>query len=275
MLHVTAKTANSKDSMRTDLCCLQSSTGTLEDPGLIPRCVDHLFEQLREDAANKTNCVSMIHVTYVEIYNDRFYNLLAGAATDDHAESLVLVSQRDRDKKIEIREHPIRGVYLSGGSGKLRVPVTSAAAVLSLIAKGTKMRQTSATQLNERSSRSHAVLTLEIESNDYSSSANSTTRDTSNGSDAVNGATRRASLADCVSVRMGKLQLVDLAGSERVTLSKAEGARLQEAQSINLSLTLLGDVLMSLSKVNKCTCYVANFIQSSVVVTIITRFIRC
>jgi Kinesin motor domain len=201
----------------------------------------------------------MIHVTYVEIYNDRFYNLLAGAATDDHAEPLVAVSQRDRDKKIEIREHPIRGVYLSGGRGKLRVPVTSAAAVLSLIAKGTKMRQTSATQLNERSSRSHAVLTLEIESNDYSSTSssisNSTTRDTTNGCDAVNGA-RRASLADCVSVRMGKLQLVDLAGSERVTLSKAEGARLQEAQSINLSLTLLGDVLMSLSKVNKYTCYV-------------------
>jgi Kinesin motor domain len=257
MPHLTAKTGNSKDSMQTDLCYLQSSTGTLEDPGLIPRCVDHLFEQLREDAANRTNCVSMIHVTYVEIYNDRFYNLLAGAAADDHAEPLVPVSQRDRDKKIKIREHPIRGVYLSGGSGKLRVPVTSAAAVLSLIAKGTKMRQTSATQLNERSSRSHAVLTLEIESNDYSSSAsssinNSTTRDTTtNGCDAVNGTTRRASLADCVSVRMGKLQLVDLAGSERVTLSKAEGARLQEAQSINLSLTLLGDVLMSLSKVSE------------------------
>jgi Kinesin motor domain len=234
-------------------------TGTPEDPGLIPRCVDHLFEKLREDAANKPNCVSMIHVTYVEIYNDKFYNLLAGAATDEHIEPIVPASQRDRDKKIEIREHPVRGVYLSGGSGKLRVPVTSAATVLSLIAKGTKMRQTSATQLNERSSRSHAVLTLEIESNDYSSSSsssnNGTTRDTSNGCDAVSNS-RRASLADCVSVRMGKLQLVDLAGSERVTLSKAEGTRLQEAQSINLSLTLLGDVLMSLSKVTMYTVYV-------------------
>ena len=47
---------------------------------------------------------------------------------------------------------------------------------------------------------------------------------------------------------MGKLHLVDLAGSERVSLSGAEGGTLLEAQQINLSLTVLGDVLSALSK---------------------------
>lgn len=125
---------------------------------------------------------------YVEIYNNVFHNLLEGA-NDSVAATTTAAEKQERTKasrlaadsnqqaslpppppstKIEVREHPSRGVFLSGGKG-LRVPVSSAAAVASLVSRGTKARRTAATGLNDRSSRSHAILILEIEAT-YSSS---------------------------------------------------------------------------------------------------------
>ena len=78
--------------------------------------------------------------------------------------------------------------------------------------RGNALRATGATNCNEHSSRSHAVLTLYVESRQGGSE-----------------------------VRLGKLHLVDLAGSERVSLSGAEGGTLVETQSINLSLAALGN----------------------------------
>lgn len=126
----------------------------------------------------------------MEIYNNVFHNLLDGAndsggggttttvaektentkasrlAADSHHQASSL-PQPPPSTKIEVREHPSRGVFLSGGKG-LRVPVSSAAAVVALVSRGTKARRTAATGLNDRSSRSHAILILEIEAT-YSS----------------------------------------------------------------------------------------------------------
>ncbi|KAL4592569.1 hypothetical protein LXL04_005569 [Taraxacum kok-saghyz] len=81
-------------------------------------------------------------------------------------------------------------------------------------------RAVGATALNERSSRSHSVLTVHVRGVDLETNA----------------------------ILRGNLHLVDLAGSERVDRSEATGERLKEAQHINKSLSALGDVIFALSQ---------------------------
>ncbi|CAL5433096.1 unnamed protein product [Camellia sinensis] len=99
-------------------------------------------------------------------------------------------------------------------------PVTSTADVLELMTIGLMNRSVGATALNERSSRSHSVLTVHVRGVDLETDA----------------------------VLRGSLHLVDLAGSERVDRSEATGDRLREAQHINKSLSALGDVVFALAQ---------------------------
>ncbi|KAG0532446.1 hypothetical protein BDA96_04G107800 [Sorghum bicolor] len=101
-------------------------------------------------------------------------------------------------------------------------PVDSTSHVIQLMQTGHNNRSMSATALNERSSRSHSVVTIHVQ-----------------GQDLKTGNTLR-----------GALHLVDLAGSERVDRSAVTGDRLKEAQHINKSLAALGDVIFSLSQKN-------------------------
>ena len=152
------------------------------ESGIIPRAVDLLFKILSE--SSKT---SMVFVTYVELHNNTFYDLLA----------------KDNSNKIDIRESSAddgKGVYLSGVERK---QVTSTDEVHNHVREGNKIRATATTNLNQRSSRSHALLTLEIETIAPSSAT---------------------------SVKMGKLNIVDLAGSERVQLSGVVGDALAEGE---------------------------------------------
>ncbi|CAM9689623.1 unnamed protein product, partial [Scytosiphon promiscuus] len=304
-------------------------SGTDENPGVLPRAVGLLFERLESDMAAGSEKAFMVFLTYVEIYNNVFHNLLEGVADGSSGkrknssnDTLMATERRNKtlhnaptapstplppppsSTKIEVREHPSRGVFLSGGEG-LRVPVSSASAVAALVARGTKSRRTASTGLNDRSSRSHAILILEIEAThsppsaaaaaaaaaaarggedcDADGSSRATTDVLSPSSLASSpappvgvggnpapcavgklrvgvgrgttrrvvggGRSRRRSIVECVSI--GKMQLIDLAGSERVSMSEVEGSSLVEAQNINLSLTLLGDVLSALSKYHR------------------------
>ena len=99
-----------------------------------------------------------------------------------------------------------------------RVTVRDAAHALEVMAEGASRRVSAETALNERSSRSHSVVTIYVEGVYVASGA------------------RVA----------GRLHLVDLAGSERVSRSEAAGDRLKEAQHINKSLSALGDVVAAL-----------------------------
>ena len=99
------------------------------------------------------------------------------------------------------------------------VKVTSMEKVESLLAKAMSLRSVAATQCNEHSSRSHFVFRLNIDGANQSLGQN------------VNGV----------------LNLVDLAGSERLSKSQATGDRLKETQSINKSLSALGDVIMAIN----------------------------
>ncbi|KAJ6375799.1 hypothetical protein OIU77_000710 [Salix suchowensis] len=101
-------------------------------------------------------------------------------------------------------------------------PVTSTSDVLELMDIGLKNRAVGATSMNERSSRSHSVVSIHVRGKDLPSGA----------------------------ALHGNLHLVDLAGSERVDRSEATGDRLREAQHINKSLSALGDVIFALAQKN-------------------------
>ena len=200
-------------------------SGDQRDPGIIPRTVGDIFDSIKATAAAQPDTMFLVRMSYVELYNNVFRNLLDWGLVEyseqvDEVEGDGGVYRTARSDRIEVRETKVAGVHLSGP--RLRAPVTSAANVLRLIAAGNQARAVGATNCNEHSSRSHAILTLYVES--------------------------RTGFDSASEVKMGKLHLVDLAGSERVSLSGAEGGTLVETQAINLSLATLGDVLSALSK---------------------------
>ncbi|XP_069769579.1 kinesin-like protein KIF15 [Narcine bancroftii] len=116
-----------------------------------------------------------------------------------------------------LRENIKTGVFIEG---VIEQVVMSAAEAYQVLSKGWQNRKVASTSMNRESSRSHAVFTLAVES-----------KETANG---------------LVNIRMSRLNLVDLAGSERQKDTQAEGLRLKEASSINLSLSCLGHVIMGL-----------------------------
>ncbi|KAG9352536.1 hypothetical protein JZ751_020950 [Albula glossodonta] len=172
--------------------------GVPENPGINQRALQLLFSEVSEKAPDWDFHIT---VSMVEIYNETLRNLLG----DNPSE------------KLDIKMCP-------DGSGQLYVPGLTEFAVQSVedinrvFDLGHMNRATACTNLNEHSSRSHALLIINV------SGFNSSTG-------------HRTS---------GKLNLVDLAGSERIAKSGAEGSRLREAQCINKSLSALGDVIHAL-----------------------------
>uniref|UniRef100_A0A3B5AH15 Kinesin-like protein n=1 Tax=Stegastes partitus TaxID=144197 RepID=A0A3B5AH15_9TELE len=172
--------------------------GVAEDPGINQRALRLLFSEVTEKAPDWDYKIS---VSMVEIYNETLRNLLGENPTD----------------KLDIKMNP-------DGSGQLYVPglteitVQSPEDINRVFELGHMNRATACTNLNEHSSRSHALLIISV------SGFNVTTGNRT----------------------QGKLNLVDLAGSERIGKSGAEGSRLREAQCINKSLSALGDVINAL-----------------------------
>ncbi|CAM6074937.1 unnamed protein product [Sphagnum tenellum] len=156
-----------------------------------------------------------IDVQMLEIYNEQVRDLLIMDGTQ---------------KKYPLEtDLPFLELFLNGmnvpDASMLRVRSTED--VVELMRVGQKNRAIGATALNERSSRSHSVLTVHVQ-----------------GRDLISGALLR-----------GSLHLVDLAGSERVDRSEATGDRLKEAQHINKSLSALGDVIAALAQKNSHVPY--------------------
>ncbi|XP_047249346.1 kinesin-like protein KIN-14F [Capsicum annuum] len=144
-----------------------------------------------------------VGVQMIEIYNEQVRDLLVidGA-----------------NRRLDIRNNSqLNGLNVPDAS---LIPVTCTQDVLDLMRIGQKNRAVGATALNERSSRSHSILTVHVR-----------------GKELVSGSTLK-----------GCLHLVDLAGSERVDKSEAVGERLKEAQHINKSLSALGDVISALAQ---------------------------
>ncbi|CAL8106513.1 unnamed protein product [Calicophoron daubneyi] len=178
---------------------MQGPPDVQEQRGIIPRAFDHVFETI----SVSQNTKFLVHASYLEIYNEDIRDLLG----------------RDTKAKLELKEHPEKGVYVSGLTMH---KVTSVEECSVIMGMGWKNRATAATLMNADSSRSHSIFTIYLEMVDHDP------------------------LLDADKLKAGKLNLVDLAGSERQSKTGASGDRFKEATKINLSLSALGNVISAL-----------------------------
>uniref|UniRef100_A0A8C3XV52 Kinesin family member 13B n=1 Tax=Chelydra serpentina TaxID=8475 RepID=A0A8C3XV52_CHESE len=177
--------------------------GTADQPGLIPRLCSGLFERAQKEENEEQSF--KVEVSYMEIYNEKVRDLL---------------DPKGSRQSLKVREHNVFGPYVDGLS---KLAVASYKDIESLMSEGNKSRTVAATNMNEESSRSHAVFKIILTHTLY---------------DVQSGTSGE---------KVGKLSLVDLAGSERATKTGAAGDRLKEGSNINKSLTTLGLVISALA----------------------------
>jgi centromeric protein E len=192
-----------------------SMQGTASSPGVIPLAITDIFSYIRETPSREF----LLRVSYLEIYNERIHDLLSMST----APGAGNVPQEE----IKLREDSKRGVYASPLKEEI---VQSPTQLLRVIARGDQARRTASTQFNARSSRSHAVVQIVVESRE---------RIPGNPS----GDSKRSGLPPG-GVRVSTLSLIDLAGSEKAAESKE---RRTEGSHINKSLLTLGTVIAKLS----------------------------
>jgi len=171
--------------------------GSESDRGLIPRICETMFQRMVEGTSYRTE------VSYLEIYNERVKDLL----------------QKNSSHNLKVREHPVQGPYVQDLSKHLVVEYRD---ILRLMEQGNNLRTTAATNMNDTSSRSHAIFTITFVQAGY--------------------------LEGMPHETESKIHLVDLAGSERANATGATGQRLKEGAHINKSLVTLGSVISALAE---------------------------
>jgi hypothetical protein len=182
--------------------------GTPENPGLIPRTCEDLFERI-EAAHNEDSSVAYnVRVSYFEVYNEHVRDLL------------VPVVPNTPPNYLKIRESPTEGPYVKDLT---EVPVRNIHEILRYMKIGDASRTVASTKMNDTSSRSHAVFTIMLKQIHHDMETDETTE------------------------RSSRIRLVDLAGSERAKSTEATGVRLREGSNINKSLATLGRVIAALA----------------------------
>ncbi|XP_053965545.1 kinesin-like protein unc-104 isoform X3 [Anastrepha ludens] len=172
--------------------------------GIIPMICKDLFNRIHDTETSELKY--SVEVSYMEIYCERVRDLL-----------------NPKNKgNLRVREHPLLGPYVEDLS---KLAVTDYQDIHDLIDEGNKARTVAATNMNETSSRSHAVFTIFF-----------TQR-------------RHDNMTDLTTEKVSKISLVDLAGSERADSTGAKGTRLKEGANINKSLTTLGKVISALAEI--------------------------
>lgn len=195
-----------------------SMQGTASSPGVIPLAITDIFSYIRETPSREF----LLRVSYLEIYNEKIHDLLSMPT----ANTVGGVAQQE---EIKLREDSKRGVYATPLKEEI---VQSPTQLLRVIARGDQARRTASTQFNARSSRSHAVVQIVVESRER----------LPGGTAGADGGKRSGMLPG--GVRVSTLSLIDLAGSEKAAESKE---RRQEGAHINKSLLTLGTVISRLS----------------------------
>jgi centromeric protein E len=192
-----------------------SMQGTANQPGTIPLAITDIFSYIRENPEREF----LLRVSYLEIYNEKIFDLLN--------QSTPGTQQED----IKLREDSKRGVYASPLKEEI---VQSPNQLLRVISRGDQARRTGSTQFNARSSRSHAVVQIVVESRErVSSHGGSPEKDA-----------RRSNKILPGGVLVSTLSLIDLAGSEKAADNKE---RRTEGSHINKSLLTLGTVIARLA----------------------------
>ncbi|OAX83763.1 hypothetical protein ACJ72_01878 [Emergomyces africanus] len=181
-----------------------SMMGYGEEAGVIPKICKDMFLRISALQSADKDLTCTVEVSYLEIYNERVRDLLNPTTKGN----------------LKVREHPSTGPYVEDLA---KLVVRSFQEIENLMDEGNKARTVAATNMNETSSRSHAVFTLTVTQKRHDAE---TTMDTE---------------------KVSRISLVDLAGSERATSTGATGARLKEGAEINRSLSTLGRVIAALA----------------------------
>ncbi|KAI1431527.1 hypothetical protein GGR50DRAFT_697925 [Xylaria sp. CBS 124048] len=226
----------------------------LDSIGVIPRAATELFEKLEGSPtprnANRNSMSQLraparysmqapaptkpaeknwqLKATYVEIYNEQLRDLLLPDNVGPHERGVV-----------NIREDTKGNILLTG---LRQVDINSAEDMMNALSFGSHIRQTDATAVNAKSSRSHAVFSLNLIQRKHKTQA-------------AQGGEKRYSVpleamsggGDSWVTTDSKLHFVDLAGSERLKNTGAQGERAREGISINAGLAALGKVISQLS----------------------------
>eukprot|EP01012_Entosiphon_sulcatum_P011932 TRINITY_DN1742_c0_g1_i1.p1 TRINITY_DN1742_c0_g1~~TRINITY_DN1742_c0_g1_i1.p1 ORF type:complete len:882 (-),score=153.75 TRINITY_DN1742_c0_g1_i1:61-2706(-) len=170
--------------------------GTEANPGVNFLTLQDLFRRI--DEAKREDLVYRVTMSYLEIYNENIRDLLTGSP-----------------QALDLQEDPEKGMRVQGLS---EATVRGTNDVMQLLVKGNQNRTQEATMANETSSRSHAVLRVTVEREDFQQKE----------------------------LRISKLSLIDLAGSERAARTQNQGQRLVEGANINRSLLALGNCINAL-----------------------------
>uniref|UniRef100_A0A8C8YYF8 Kinesin-like protein n=1 Tax=Prolemur simus TaxID=1328070 RepID=A0A8C8YYF8_PROSS len=163
---------------------MEGVRGDPEKRGVIPNSFDHIFTHI----SRSQNQQYLVRASYLEIYQEEIRDLLS----------------KDQTKRLELKERPDTGVYVKDLSSFVTKSVKEIEHVMNV---GNQNRSVGATNMNEHSSRSHAIFVITIECSEV-------------GLDGEN------------HIRVGKLNLVDLAGSERQAKTGAQGERLKEEKKM-------------------------------------------
>ncbi|XP_060806245.1 kinesin-like protein Klp68D [Amyelois transitella] len=172
--------------------------GTPSDEGIIPRTFHHIWAHIENTAS--PDVTHLVSCSYVELYLEDVRDLLSKDC-----------------KKLTIRGQELNGFYIPEMTS---IVCKSASEMVRVMKAGNKLRAAGRTDMNEHSSRSHAVFLVTVET--------------------AHRANNR--------IRVGKLNLVDLAGSERQRKTGASADRLREAARINQALSSLGNVISALAE---------------------------
>lgn len=175
-------------------------TGTAQQPGIIFLTMQELFERIDERSSEKTTEISL---SYLEIYNETIRDLLVPGGSKGG---------------LMLREDTNQSVSVAGLSSHHPQNVGE---VMDMIMRGNEFRTMSPTEANATSSRSHAVLQINIAQKDRNADVNEPHT-------------------------MATFSIIDLAGSERASATKNRGERLFEGANINKSLLALGSCINAL-----------------------------
>ena len=180
---------------------IEGDINNLSEMGIIPRSINFIFDtiQASENPQNYS-----VKISFIEIYKEELHDLLD--------------SENYPFKNLHIREDERGNTTVVNAK---EISCVDADQVLHYAELGATLRRTEATQMNERSSRSHCIFTLILERK-LSKSAGT----------------------DCLS---SKIHFVDLAGSERASKTGNIGERFKESIHINTGLLALGNVISALS----------------------------
>lgn len=187
--------------------------------------MSHIFQHI----LHQKHVESSVSMSFIQIYRENIQDLLSASIVNGQGGAVV-------EENLVIREDPQKGFYVEGLQEYVVRSYEEAEALLNL---GLENRAIASTLMNSTSSRSHTVITVIIEQKGHIPSASD---DTSDGRAKVPSSYHR--------VLRSKLLMVDLAGSERVRKTTSKGTRLDEAKSINTSLSALGNVIAALAESN-------------------------